>query len=144
MSTSSLVKLVEMAAGKLHSIGKSLCRFRMLTNVQSMVEFETHDDLREAVLKLDGTEFKGNRVTCMADVSVRISFNCMYPHSNNSLTDYLGLYTTTNQWSSRGRWWRPLPLKITTLPQPLFTCASTWWWLFTAQAPRLLPAPGLS
>jgi len=36
---------------------------------RGMVEFETHDDLREAVSKLDATEFKGNRVTCMADVS---------------------------------------------------------------------------
>lgn len=35
-----------------------------------MVEFETLEDLREAVLKLDATDFKGNRVTCVADVSV--------------------------------------------------------------------------
>ncbi|KAF8420648.1 pre-mRNA splicing factor [Tirmania nivea] len=36
---------------------------------RGMVEFETHDDLREAVAKLDGTEFKGNRVTCIAEVT---------------------------------------------------------------------------
>lgn len=44
---------------------------RLLMIMQRMVEFETHDDLREAVSKLDGTEFKGNRVTCIAEVTVR-------------------------------------------------------------------------
>ena len=38
--------------------------------MQRMVEFETHDDLREAVAKLDNTEFKGSRVTCTAEVTV--------------------------------------------------------------------------
>lgn len=46
---------------------------RPLTTVQRTVEFETHDDLREAVAKLDGTEFKGNRVTCIAEVTVCIT-----------------------------------------------------------------------
>jgi len=39
--------------------------------MQRMVEFETHDDLREAVAKLDGTDFKNSRVTCIAEVTVR-------------------------------------------------------------------------
>ncbi|KAF8460358.1 hypothetical protein BDZ91DRAFT_664452 [Kalaharituber pfeilii] len=34
---------------------------------RGVVEFETHEDLREAILKLDNTDFKGNRVTCVAD-----------------------------------------------------------------------------
>lgn len=33
------------------------------------VEYETAADLRTAVEKLDGREFKGNRVQCVADVS---------------------------------------------------------------------------
>lgn len=36
----------------------------------SFVEFETAADLRTAVEKLDGREFKGIRVTCVADVSL--------------------------------------------------------------------------
>lgn len=42
----------------------------MLT-CQSFVEFETAADLRTAVEKLDNREFKGQRVTCIADVSIR-------------------------------------------------------------------------
>lgn len=34
----------------------------------SFVEFETAPDLKMAVEKLDGREFKGNRVQCVADV----------------------------------------------------------------------------
>lgn len=34
----------------------------------SFVEFETAADLKSAVEKLDGREFKGQRVTCIADV----------------------------------------------------------------------------
>ncbi|KAH0440248.1 pre-mRNA splicing factor [Colletotrichum camelliae] len=37
-------------------------------NGRGFVEFETAADLRTAVEKLDGREFKGNRVTCVADV----------------------------------------------------------------------------
>lgn len=33
------------------------------------VEFETANDLKTAIEKLDGREFKGSRVTCIADVS---------------------------------------------------------------------------
>ncbi|KAL7273163.1 hypothetical protein RUND412_003999 [Rhizina undulata] len=36
---------------------------------RGMVEFESYDDLRHAVNKLDNTEFKGVRVNCVADVS---------------------------------------------------------------------------
>ncbi|KAE9581205.1 hypothetical protein CGMCC3_g2866 [Colletotrichum fructicola] len=36
-------------------------------NGRGFVEFETAADLRTAVEKLDGREFKGNRVTCVAD-----------------------------------------------------------------------------
>lgn len=35
---------------------------------RSFVEFETAADLKTAVEKLDGREFKGVRVTCIADV----------------------------------------------------------------------------
>lgn len=35
----------------------------------SFVEFETAADLRTAVEKLDGREFKGSRVQCLVDVS---------------------------------------------------------------------------
>jgi hypothetical protein len=35
---------------------------------RSFVEFETAADLKTAVEKLDGREFKGVRVTCVADV----------------------------------------------------------------------------
>jgi RNA recognition motif. (a.k.a. RRM, RBD, or RNP domain) len=37
---------------------------------RSFVEFETAADLKTAVEKLDGREFKGVRVTCVADVCV--------------------------------------------------------------------------
>lgn len=33
-----------------------------------IVEFETANDLKVAVEKLDGREFKGSRVNCIADV----------------------------------------------------------------------------
>jgi RNA recognition motif-containing protein len=39
----------------------------LLTNFR-FVEFETAADLRTAVEKLDGREFKGQRVQCVADV----------------------------------------------------------------------------
>ena len=35
---------------------------------QRFVEFETASDLKTAVEKLDGREFKGARVTCVPDV----------------------------------------------------------------------------
>lgn len=38
---------------------------------RSFVEFETAADLKTAVEKLDGREFKGARVTCTADVCLR-------------------------------------------------------------------------
>jgi hypothetical protein len=38
--------------------------------IRSFVEFETAADLKTAVEKLDGREFKGVRVTCTADVSI--------------------------------------------------------------------------
>ena len=41
----------------------------MCTNIcDSFVEFETAADLRTAVEKLDGREFKNARVTCVANV----------------------------------------------------------------------------
>jgi hypothetical protein len=33
-----------------------------------MVEFETYEDLKRAVGSLDGTDFKGAHVNCVADV----------------------------------------------------------------------------
>jgi hypothetical protein len=39
----------------------------------SFVEFETAADLKTAVEKLDGLEFKGQQVQCVADVSLRCS-----------------------------------------------------------------------
>lgn len=36
--------------------------------MRSFVEFESAADLKVAVEKLDGREFKGSRVTCVADV----------------------------------------------------------------------------
>lgn len=39
-----------------------------LTRNTRFVEFETANDLKTAVEKLDGHEFKGSRVTCVADV----------------------------------------------------------------------------
>jgi hypothetical protein len=45
----------------------------MITNkFRSFVEFETAADLKTAVEKLDGREFKGVRVTCVADVWIRL------------------------------------------------------------------------
>jgi len=40
-----------------------------VTDLTSFVEFETATDLRTAVEKLDGREFKGARVSCVPDVS---------------------------------------------------------------------------
>ncbi|RCI16223.1 hypothetical protein L249_2801 [Ophiocordyceps polyrhachis-furcata BCC 54312] len=40
------------------------------SNGRGFVEFETAADLRTAVDKLDGREFKGNRVQCVADVGL--------------------------------------------------------------------------
>lgn len=45
----------------------------MLTDLhppESFVEFESASDLKAAVEKLDGREFKGCRVTCVADVGI--------------------------------------------------------------------------
>ena len=42
----------------------------------SFVEFETAADLRTAVEKLDNREFKGQRVTCVANVR---SMCCLFP-----------------------------------------------------------------
>lgn len=50
--------------------------FSMLMDpCRSFVEFETAADLRTAVEKLDGREFKGVRVTCTPDVSSLLSFS---------------------------------------------------------------------
>lgn len=38
--------------------------------ITSFVEFETAVDLKTAVEKLDNREFKGQRVNCVADVSL--------------------------------------------------------------------------
>lgn len=38
------------------------------TGITRFVEFETANDLKTAVEKLDGREFKGSRVSCIADV----------------------------------------------------------------------------
>lgn len=38
------------------------------TEPSRFVEFESANDLKTAVEKLDGREFKGSRVTCTADV----------------------------------------------------------------------------
>lgn len=53
--------------------GELLCCegfFGLPTNIVaiSFVEFESANDLKAAVEKLDGREFKGSRVTCTADV----------------------------------------------------------------------------
>jgi hypothetical protein len=42
--------------------------FRRTKHPSSFVEFETAADLRTAVEKLDGREFKNARVTCIASV----------------------------------------------------------------------------
>jgi hypothetical protein len=48
-------------------------RTLIITNkFRSFVEFETAADLKTAVEKLDGREFKGVRVTCVADVWIRL------------------------------------------------------------------------
>jgi transcription initiation factor TFIID subunit 15 len=50
-----------------------------ILNLNSYVEYETLDDLTSAVEKLDGREFKGTDVSCVADV-------CPSPLSGISLT----------------------------------------------------------
>jgi hypothetical protein len=42
----------------------------LLTLVLRFVEFETANDLKTAIEKLDGRDFKGSRVSCVADVRV--------------------------------------------------------------------------
>lgn len=42
----------------------------LLTDLASFVEYESAGDLRAAVEKLDGREFKGQRVTCVANVRI--------------------------------------------------------------------------
>ncbi|KAI8686252.1 hypothetical protein NCS55_00299900 [Fusarium keratoplasticum] len=44
------------------------------SNGRGFVEFETAADLRTAVEKLDGREFKGQRVQCVADVELSLTF----------------------------------------------------------------------
>lgn len=44
---------------------------RKANALSSFVEFETAADLKTAVEKLDGREFKGARVTCVADVCIQ-------------------------------------------------------------------------
>lgn len=55
----------------------------LLTRPSSFVEFETAADFRTAVEKLDGREFKGVRVTCVADVS-----DDQYPADKQPNTNY--------------------------------------------------------
>lgn len=43
------------------------------------VEFETANDLKTAVEKLDQRDFKGSRVTCLADVRSPFSFLFPFP-----------------------------------------------------------------
>lgn len=47
----------------------------MFTDLFSFVEFETAADLKTAVERLDGREFKGARVTCTPDVSLPLSIS---------------------------------------------------------------------
>lgn len=56
---------------KLWSYLSLTCVFVTNERVVSFVEFETAADLRTAVEKLDGREFKGARVQCLVDVSFR-------------------------------------------------------------------------
>lgn len=46
-----------------------------------MVEFETFEDLKRAISSLDGTDFKGAHVTCVADVlphNLSFAYNVEY------------------------------------------------------------------
>lgn len=43
----------------------------------SFVEFETGADLKTAVEKLDGREFKGSVVHCISDVSGTLHIDCI-------------------------------------------------------------------
>jgi hypothetical protein len=45
--------------------------YALTITLSSFVEFETAADLRAAVEKLDGREFKNCRVTCVANVMLR-------------------------------------------------------------------------
>lgn len=49
------------------------CYIVLLTLLIRFVEFETAADLRTAVEKLDGREFKNQRVNCIADVCHSVS-----------------------------------------------------------------------
>ena len=42
------------------------------TNPPRFVEFETANDLKTAIEKLDGRDFKGSRVSCVADVRTKL------------------------------------------------------------------------
>lgn len=60
-----------------------------INHLSSFVEFETAADLRTAVEKLDGREFKGQRVTCVANVGVTPSIPSLLawlPYCGNRLS----------------------------------------------------------
>lgn len=61
---SSIQKLVENETGK----GMFGLAISYVTDEASFVEFETSADLKSAVEKLDGREFKGATVHCTPDV----------------------------------------------------------------------------
>ncbi|UKZ55267.1 hypothetical protein TrVGV298_009087 [Trichoderma virens] len=56
------------------------------SNGRGFVEFETAADLRTAVEKLDGREFKGSRVQCLVDVSCCHDSLSHAPHTGQLLT----------------------------------------------------------
>ncbi len=62
-----------MAGGKFSSaLSIFAYRFTNKALLDSFVEYETSADLRNAVDKLDGREFKGQTVRCVADVCILI------------------------------------------------------------------------
>lgn len=71
----------------------------------SFVEFETANDLRTAVEKLDGREFKGQRVQCVANVGVALVGSPL-------LYGYLTIKHRLSRTSRRGTEAAPDPLAV--------------------------------
>jgi len=83
-------------------------------NVTRFVEFETAGDLKVAVDKLDGTDFKGNAVRCIADVSL------LYSSPINAL---MSLFSSKKRLPATiGTALAPLPLSVAAATlQPMAT-----------------------
>lgn len=69
------------------------------------MEFETAADLKTAVEKLDGLEFKGQTVQCVADVRWQSYVTTL--HAN--ILSASARHASSRAWTIPFSWWAPRP-----------------------------------